>query len=265
MTELDGNAILEIKKLVNETHPYLTVPFEQKGVYFLRQPDGSFERQRADLDPQGAVMYDLNSLIAETKRQEEFVRPASVYVRDDGVVAVLDNAGDDPVDPESVRWSLSLALGLHPAFVFLQQLKMLRFFTQKDLVRSLRTELSKYVDLTVITLFANVKTSRNETGASSVTPMSSGLDRKIQRQVQADNGGEVPEQITFSVPVYDLPEARTDGYIIHAYVEYDHDAEKFGLIVVHDELREAQEAAVKKIIQTLSGELGRPVLYGKPV
>lgn len=264
MTNFDGSAICEVERLTQAAEPVLTVPCEQKGVYFLRQADGNYKRQHAELDPQGAALFDLASFIAEAKNLNDDQAARRIFVRDDAVVALADNGDPANGTSPSVRWSLSLALPLHPAFVLLSNLKRLQFFTQKELVRILRTELSRYVEPTTIALFANIKTASSTEGSSSVTPQSQALDRQIQKKVQAANGGEMPEMITFSVPVYDLPESRKDAYIIHAYVEFDHDTEKFGLIVVHDELREAQEAAVQKIIAELRAELTTEVLYGKP-
>lgn len=252
MTNLDSSAIREIERLTREGQVIVLAPGEQKGVYFLRDSSGDYSRRQAKLDPQSQTAFDLDTLSTMAVHAE------GIYVSDSDVVAFFDNT--------TTRWTASLKLPIHPAFKVLSGWRSLTGYTQAQLVRLLRTELSAYIDPTIIQTFTTLRFTRDESGTSTVKPGSQALDRNIRQQVRSDHGTEFPEKILFSVPVYDIPEAREDSYGVTVYVEFDHEEQKLQLITVHNDLRIAQELAVKAIIKDLTERLDNtvPVHYGKP-
>lgn len=258
MTNLDASAITEIERLTREADPVVIPSPEQRGVYFLRGADGSLTRHRAALDPQDVTVYDLDSLNRAIEEAIEIGDANTLYVHDDGVVLVCEI--------EHERRVVRLPLPTHPAFKLIGDWKTPTLLAQKELVRLIRTQLSHHVDATVIPTFSSLRMTSSTDGTSTVTPSSAALDRRIVRQVQADQGREVPEYILFTPPVYDIPEDRDEQYALKVYVEFDHDKEKFVLVAVHDDLRRAREQAVARIVAQLRGrfESAVPVLYGQP-
>ncbi len=267
MTELDGSAIQKIEELVLKTVEPIYIQGEQKGIYYLRDQYGSLTRHRAEIDPRAkTTVYDLESLgreleiykLSETAPDGSLSSLESVYVSDSGVVA--------PLDDDHARWQVDLPLPLHPAFKRVLTFKNVVNLTQKELVRLLRTELVDYVDHTVIVAFQELKITRNSEAVSTQRPTSAALDSHIHQAVQTRSGTAVPEMLTLSLPVYDLPETRKDRYRVNVYVEFDHDLQAFQLIAVHNELREAQEEAIRKIMAAIDNDarIEAPVLYGTP-
>ncbi|ULH17398.1 hypothetical protein MF271_18940 (plasmid) [Deinococcus sp. KNUC1210] len=256
MTNLDGSAIIEIERLVNEADVVLAPTGEQKGVYYLRQPDGSYQRQRAELDPANVQLYDLESLGREVNGKDEHL--TVVYVSDSEVTALFDDT--------HTRWTAKVLLPLHPMFALLSTFKKPAAYDQKGLVRLLRTELSAAVPQSVIDQLASLRFTNNSDTLATVRPMAAGLDRNIHKQVQGENGTAAPDFLDLTVPVFDIREARADQYPVRVFLDYDHDKSVFILVVRHDDLRMAQEAAVGKIIAALEQDERLPVTvaYGTP-
>ncbi|MFK7601864.1 hypothetical protein ACI3L1_06595 [Deinococcus sp. SM5_A1] len=258
MTNLDASAIREVERLTHDAEPIVTAAAEGQGVYFTRAPDGSLVKHRAPLDFQDVQVYDLDSLTRAASEAVEDGNAHTLYVHDNGVTLVQET------DVE--RWTATLPLPTHPAFKLLSDWQQTTPMTQRELVRVLRTQLSYYVDATVIPTFSSLRMTSSSDGTSSITPSSQGLDRRIVKKVEAEQGRDVPEYIVFTPPVYDIPEDRDEEYAVKVYVEFDHDKERFLLLSVHDDLRKAREKAVAKIIASLRGTFdgALTVLYGQP-
>lgn len=260
MTTLDGNAIAEVERLVQSAETVIVPDPEPRGVYYLRHPNGTLERRRVELDPSGVTLRDLESLKVLLTGGLADGTAGPVYVDDAQVVFTQENVDG------THRWQTALPLPTHPAFALISTWVKPTLIPQKDLVRLLRTQLSPYVDATVIPTFSTLNFTDHREGASSVAPMQHALDRRIVQRVNAANGQDVPESILLTPPVYDLPEDRDEEYEVKVYVEFDHDEKKFVLQVVHDDLRRARERAVSRVIAALRAHVGPtlPVLYGKP-
>lgn len=263
MTTLDGNAIAEVERLVRSAETIVVPDQEPAGVYYVRRPDGTLERHRATLDAHPTTVRDLASLeaaITDACRMEE---ARGVFVDDDSVTLIQQNEGD------SWRWRTALPLPIHPAFTLVSAWQRGTLLTQKELVRTLRTQLSLYVDATVIPTFSALNFTDSREGASTVAPMSNAIDKRISQRVSSANGQAVPEYILLTPPVYDIPEDRGEEYHIKVYVEFDHDEKKFLLQTVHDDLRRARERAVERVISRLRAHVAGlkgdlTVLYGTP-
>lgn len=259
MTNLDANAIREIERLTLSASPVVRVPGEAQGVYYLRQGDGTLVRHQAALDPVHTIAFDLASFQAQADALHEAGVLKAVYLADGGVVALADNGIQ--------RWQVGLSLPTHPASDLLRSWRMPAEYTQKELVRLLRTELVDYVLPHVIADFQHLKITDNKEGDSVQKPMNASFDTKIVRSVQTAEGAAAPEHIAFRAPIYDIPELRSARYPFMVYVEFDHDKKKFVLLTVHTQLREAQEQAIATVQSSLTeGADGRyPVYYGARV
>lgn len=260
MTNLDASAILEVERLTRESETVIAPDCEQRGVYFLRQSDGTLTRVQAGLDPRSATtLFDLESLGREVARQDadgEYLE--GVYVSSGQIVAELNDS--------ATTWDIKMALPYHPAFKVVDSWQKPAAYDQKGLMRLLRTELSAYVSQTLIDTFQNLRVTSNSDVTTNARPTSVALDSKINRQVQSENGTAVPDFIIVNLPVYDVRELRADRYSVQVYVEYDHDKNVFWLSAVHDQLRAAQEKAVESVITALEADdrIKTTVLYGKP-
>lgn len=258
MTTLDASVITEVERLAREADPVIIPSPEPRGVYYLREGNGTLSRHHAALEHLNTTVYDLDSLRRATEVAIEIGDADTLYVHDDGLVLVQES--------DHERWFTRLPLPTHPAFRLIGDWKTPALMTQKELVRLIRTQLSHHVDATVIPTFSSLRMTSSSEGQSTVTPHSAALDRRIVRQVQADQGREVPEYILFTLPVYDIPEERDVKADVKVYVEFDHDKEKFLLVAVHDDVRLAREQAVARIVAQLRErfESAVPVLYGQP-
>lgn len=257
-SQIDAGAVREVERLTKEANQVLERGVKPGARYLVRNSLGDIEVFDVPTRPLSTTAFDIVSLKRMVNDAGDDLQ--AVYVADDQITALVEHP--DQLD----RRTHVLHLPLHPAFQRLSEWKRLTPMTQKDLVRLLRTELREHVAPTVIQTFASLRFTASSDVQSTVRPASSALDTKIQRRVASDNDQDAPEAITFHVPVYDIPEARSDQYDITAFVEYDHEKQAFLLLTVHSDLRAAQEAAVAELVDDLTTHAAsrHPVLYGKP-
>lgn len=258
-TALEGSAIREIERLVTKATPIIRVEGEARGVYFIRQEDGTLARQRTELDEASFLVRDLASLTLAVHEAILDETAVGLFVDDGEVVLPMEN------EDGTHRWHATLPLPTHPAFALVSGWMKPTKLTQKELLRVLRTQLSLYVDATVIATLAALKFNEAREGASQVGPTNNGLSRTVQQRVSSENGTSIPEYLLISPPVYDIPEDRNEEYDLKVYLEYDFDESVFVLVTVSDDVRKARERAVARVIEGLrqnSGDL--TVLYGQP-
>ncbi|MVN88333.1 hypothetical protein GO986_16430 [Deinococcus sp. HMF7620] len=257
MSHLDKNAITEVERLTKEANSILSPSVRPGQLLLVRGLDGTPCTFRIPLDVQDTALFDLASLKAKADHEAaEYVQAA--YVSDDQAILVCED-GDH-------RWTATLKLPLHPLYQYVQAWKKPTGYSQKQLVRLLRTELHDHIDPSLANTFASLKFTNNQETAVQVRPLSNALDSRIRQQVAQDNGQDAPETITLRGPVYDIVEGRETEYEFTVYVEYDHDSSQFILQTVHGDLREAQEQAIQNLIVdlTLHADSRWPVLYGLP-
>jgi hypothetical protein len=262
---LNGEAVAAVVRLTREAETLLYPRHEPEHVYYLRRADGEYERHEVLLAARRqTTLHDLTSLSSMLRAYEDAAGPQDalalegVYVSDSQVVAILED--------HHQRVSVKLPLPLHPAFALVSSFQKPTRYTQKALVMLLRTQLVDHVDPQVIRLFEKLRFSSSINAAVTQQPMNASMDRSIAQAVKTETGTDVPAQIEFRVPVYDVRELRTQQQAIPVYVEYDHDASEFVLVAVHNRLREAQETAQAWVIDHLGGVLtsDAPVLAGVP-
>ncbi len=150
------------------------------------------------------------------------------------------------------RWEHHLPLVKHPAFVEVEKMVATRDIGQAALVRLFRTTLAGFVDTATVNTFRTLDLKASEDGRSTINNGDSGLDRSLVRQVRTANGEQVPDEITLSVPVYDLAEEREERASVRVVVEAtpgkDGGAPTFALTALHNDVVAAEEAAQRRLI-----------------
>lgn len=256
MTHLDRNAITEVERLTIAANGVIERNVQPGQKLLVRDPEGKLGVFQVPLNNTSSTLLDLNSLKTTADIEQERGNLKAAYVGDQGITLTSDDGEH--------RWKARLELPYHPLYQFVQAWGKPTTFTQKELVRMLRTQLRDHVDPTITATFMRLKFTNNSETTAQVRPTSAALDVSIRQQVAQDNGQDAPETIRLRGPVYDIPEARSDEYEFTVYVEYDHDAGKFILQTVHADLRQAQEEAISGLIGTLKDHSNSryPVLYG---
>jgi hypothetical protein len=193
------------------------------------------------------VMNDLSGLgaLAYDEDGPDNATPAELLTRGGRVDALTGAAG------VAQRWGHVLPLNHHPAFLEVGALRKSRDFTHKQLIRALRTTLADFVDSSTLNNLRALDLSVSETGTSVVRNGDAGMGRAVVQQVRQQNGqGTVPDEITLSVPVYDMTGVRADRYPVRIIVEVDPagGTPVFTLTAVHNDIVAAQDAALDKII-----------------
>lgn len=244
MTQLDSAAIESIVNLTRATETIVTVPGEQKGVYFLRHPDGSYSKERATLDPQDIKALSIDSLVKLVNHGYQAFK--EIHVSEKAAVGVLAD--------ETHRQRITLDLPKHPAFQTLQGWMKLTNYSQKALTRLFRTELRDYIDPAIVRTFESITLRQDAVGNSITANANHSMDQSLIRKVQQQNGGEIPTEIVLEIPVFDLPETRTIRYPVRVLVETEPQDGKFSflLIAVHTDLRDAAEKALQYVIKQIS-------------
>lgn len=137
---------------------------------------------------------------------------------------------------------------------------------QKAFIRLLRIDLAG--SLPPVELLDRVRKVTFDNGQSvlgEVRRDRESLGRQITSKVAAENGAEIPEEVTLVVPVYSTPGER-DRYPVRCAVEVDAMRGAFQLVPMPDEVERARNLAVESIAERLSGDLdsGIPFYHGKP-
>jgi len=171
-------------------------------------------------------------------------------------------------DEKDTRWRHTLRLPLHPAFQTLDDLTKTSAFTQKDLIRFLRATLNGHVADHVVEEFRALKLTTDGETNSVMAKGREAVDKRIQQKVTATAGTEIPDEITVTVPVYDLDECRAAVYPITLLVEAttEEGSVVFEVTTVLNSLREAQRAALDELSDSLRRALQNddvPVYYGR--
>ncbi|MBZ9753212.1 hypothetical protein K7W42_20455 [Deinococcus sp. HMF7604] len=255
---LDGNAIAEVERLTLEAHQVLESNVRPGSAYLIRDSDGDVKVFRVPTDYRSTTMLDLASLKVMADNEAQLGHLEGLFISNDQIALVSDDGDHD--------WTSTLKLPQHPLFAYAVAWQKPTAFTQKQLVRLLRTELRDHIEPTLAATFANLKFSNSSEVDSQVRPMSTGLDSRIRQRVAQDNDQDAPETIKLRGPVYDIPEARGDEYEFTVYVEYDHEKGAFLLQTVHGDLRAAQEEAVAGLVKDLTTHAASRyrVFYGLP-
>nr|MBA3890155.1 hypothetical protein [Gemmatimonadaceae bacterium] len=193
----------------------------------------------------------------------ENVEDVRVFYGPDAIVAVLELAST------YLRWQHEMRLPRHPAFARLQRLTNTEVVNQRSLIRLLRADLNGHVDDRVVEQFRTLNLKVEGGGQAVIAKGREGVDRRIQQEVTAAHGAEIPDEIVVTVPVYDLDEARGDLHEVTLLVDVrpgDDSQAVFELTAVLNTLKSAESVALDRLVTALRGGLpdGVPVYYGSP-
>lgn len=259
---MDAAAIDRIVKLTEERRTIVQAPdFEVDGTYLVRQEDGSYQAANARRQPLEGVVRSTASL-ADLITLDVDEAETTVFYDRDQIVAVHEGS--------AMRWRHTLPLPLHPAYARASALQRTETFNQRDLIRLLRAEMNGHVSDHVVEQFRTLKLRADTEGNSVLAKGREAVDRRIQQHVTAAAGQEIPDEITVTVPVYDLDETRAELHPVTILVEPragDDGAVTFELTAVLNTLRTAQRDALDALVEVLEAQLPDRVsatLYGSP-
>ncbi len=182
-----------------------------------------------------------------------------VWFDESAVVLVIDDQG------HRVE-TATLALETSDVFRVLEGLaKTKAKLDQKAFVRLLRIDLAGTLDPVV--LLEKVRKVRFESASTTdvaVSRQRESLGRSITSQATTD-GGDLPDEVTLSVPVYKTAGERTP-VPFRCSVEVDAADGTFRLLPLPDELERVRQVAVARLAERLADSLeeGIPSYYGTP-
>jgi hypothetical protein len=238
----DVETIREIERLTIASQGILPVPNSKQGAYYLRQPDGPLELVVPELAPYRTEALDTESLVALAVSSHS----VTILVGERKVTAVAEAGGH--------RTLHTLDLPVHPVSFFLEQHLNTKTYGQRELVRLLRSKLAGFVHPTVVETFRALKLSATSDGESVLGKGSEALSRSITARVETKGGTSIPETITVTGPVFDLPDTRDHRYDVTLLVDAQPDkdgAPTFELTTVHNELQAARDEAYETLVQHL--------------
>lgn len=259
---INAEAIDRIVRLAEERHTIVKAPdYQVDGTFYLRNEDGSYTAMDSRRQPLEGTVRSTAAL-ADLVALDLDDGAATVFYDREAIVAVFEGTG--------ARWRHTLPLPHHPAFVRVTSLARTETFNQRDLIRFLRAELNGHVSDHVVEHFRTLKLRTDGEGNSVLAKGREAVDRRIQQHVTAAAGQEIPDEITVTVPVYDLDETRADLHPVTILVEpraTEDGAVEFELTTVLNTLRTAQRDALDAIVvhlkALLPGAAGDPI-YGSP-
>lgn len=264
-----AEAINKIEQLTNRAKPIIEAPdFNATGHYIVREETGKVTHHYADRAPGNTELFSTLDLVARTLADIAAEDPDEALATDAKVYYSADRITAELLDDSDVRWRHTLRLPLHPAFQALEYLTKTDVFTQKTLIRFLRANLNGHVADHVVEEFRALKLTTDGETNSVMAKGREAVDKRIQQKVTATAGTEIPDEITVTVPVYDLDECRAAVYPITLLVEAttEDGGVVFEVTTVLNSLREAQRAALDELADALNLHLDGhdvPVYYGR--
>ena len=213
--------------------------------------------------PRSHAAGDLSEIVSLANRfvpvKESDNYPVVWYDREK-VVLVIDDDGHR-------LETATLTLQTSDVFATLRKLAASRTpMEQKQFMRLLRIDLAGTLDPGV--LLNKVRkvdfTAISTVKASSSANRQESLGRTLLSEVKSD-GGDIPEQVTLSVPVYKTHGER-EAYPCRCSVEVDPGEGTFVLRPLPDEIERVEQFAVASIAGRLRAGLseGVPFYHGKP-
>lgn len=240
---MNGEAITEVERLTKAGLEPQTFGNDPKAFYALEE--GKFKRHQFPLQPLSHTVHDLDSLTRLLKADAKAQR--AVFVSTTRVVASAED--------EDVRDQYVMNLPQHEAFKTVLHHLEARRYTQRDLVRLMRTKLSGFVDPMLVEKIRNLKTKASMDGESVIQSGTESLSRNLMAQVKAADGNALPEEFTVAVPVFDVPETRRNLEKIAILLEATPDDKGnpiFELTAVRNDTADAVDSAMEKLVIAIS-------------
>lgn len=127
---------------------------------------------------------------------------------------------------------------------------------QKEFVRALRGPWANSIDGQWLPVFRRMDFQRLQTSTRAVGPKGESLGRSVEMQAQSAEG-DIPEQLTFRLPVYQLPELSQQE--LRVALEVDVDAEKIRGFRIGDDFELALTDARREIVLWLRDYVGEHI------
>lgn len=245
---------------VEAAHEPLLAPLpgtEPWGVYFLKTPDGTYQRRTAE-QRHRVQMLDIESLYSWVNNLSGDV-DASVWYSSKAVVGIADT--------DRATFSLQLSAQFEKLIewakssdgVLLDQPTVWRFF------RTLfRDRISNYAGVMQAVKGVAFRQQTDTTSATDRTRVSMG------KSIAAESvGPEVPELLTFVVPAYRNPSVQQD-VVVTATFDADPQAGMFRLAIrpgdIEAAIQTAENALLRDILESIGEEAAGslPVYHGTP-
>lgn len=224
------------KTLKEQGPPIIQGPGEPPGLYWLRQPDGSYHIRDAERHPHNVTAGDIPSLLrfASVYPKGE----VTVYVSTAGVTAALGSDGRDRVH---------FPLKLSAAMTHLQGPAATGAYTQAQFKTLLKGTfdgcLTKCPSLPA--LIERVRFKQGQTVDQSLGQGRVSVSKQIEQDVTGT--GTIPEFVTLNVPVWDgkLRQARAD---VRCGLDVDAGTCTFGLYALPGEVARALDEAEEQLL-----------------
>jgi hypothetical protein len=165
---------------------------------------------------------------------------------------------------ENVEFRLEIPK--HPAFELLENHRVTREYSQKDFIRLLRANFSKFVFPSVIQTFRRLKLSGSNEKEMIVDNALSGLSASVRQKLEAE-GKTMPESFIVNLPVFSVQEFYFFSARVEVLIEtiFKDGVPFFELTAVHDDLEQGFNAASDKIVDRIHNELAETDLGKLPV
>lgn len=249
------NAISELaKKTVSADGKakFLSIPGEPTKSLLVKS-SGETEVRDHTATPRSHSLLTINDLC------EYPLETATVYVREEQVVAVLDDS-EGSLRLDSVRVPLTHS----DAWAFLADPRQL---DQKQFLRVLRTKLFDCFDEEFFDTFCKQISALDFTniqgGTSTVTNSKATIDRSIEQEVRVQNGGPLPDRLRLSVRTFNDPSLKM-ARTIECALETEPGAPVFTVVPLAGQLRDALDADLAFIKERIGKSTERPVYLGRP-
>lgn len=260
---MDRGAIDRLIEAGEEREVTVLAPrFDQTGVYFVRTEEGGYDKHEAPVMPSPVSFADTDSLARFANTEADMAAAVEVFANSDFITARISD------DVLRRGWTVGMPLPRHPAFSRLTRLARTEAFTQRTLIRLLRAEFNGHVNDAIIERFRTLKLTVEGGGQSVQAQGRAAVDKRIQQAIADERGAEIPDEITVTVPVYDLDETRNDLRNVTVLVEClpDEDGRaSFELTTVLTTLRDAEAEARDVLLANLRATLSDtiPVYLGE--
>jgi hypothetical protein len=244
---MTADTIQQIAKMARNESPIVLAPDHAwTGRYYVRDADGGLvvPEQIADVLPWLATRHDDTRSLARKIASDMAAGPRleGVYFDRHGIVAYLTDDGGD-------RWTHAMPLPTHPVFDQVVALHAPRAFTQRALIQWLRATMNGHVGDDTVEAFRALRLTTDGTTDTVVAKGREGVDRKIAATIRQQAGADVPDMLTFHVPVYDVDQVRLATYPVQVLVDVQasDDGPVFSLTSVLNSVRMAQHDATKQL------------------
>lgn len=254
--DLNAAVIDKIKELTDAVRTPRVVDTKEPGHVFRYADAGTGVMQRIDKEPEPrahglTTLESFIELAVAVKDQKHGPALPVIWLGEAGVELVID-------DPTR-RDRATLPLETTPQFQTLEVLKA-GVLKQADLVRVLRVSLAGCLPQGsgLLGLVRNLKFRNDAAGLGNLQHGRESMGKQIEAEVLGTDA--LPEEVTFHVRVFDLPECRVARPVTCA-LEIEPHTQTFRLTPLPLQLEEAMEAELHEIEARIRGEVKDVPLY----